>query len=98
MTDGGRRPLARISEDPVVRVAAYYVLLAAATALVWQIFPGIAAVFSAERLDAINSATSQSDPLLEALGASAPDHGPSGRPRRHHRALHDRAPSSSCCR
>ena len=72
MTDGVRRPLARISEDPVVRVAAYYVLLASATALVWQVFPGIATVFSAERLDAVSSTTSQSDPLLEALGASAP--------------------------
>ena len=46
MTDGGRRPLARISEDPVVRVAAYYVLLAAGTALVWKMFPGLAAEFS----------------------------------------------------
>jgi len=72
VTDGGRRPLARISEDPVVRVAAYYVLLAVGTALAWQVFPGLAAVFSAERLDAINSTTSQADPLLEALGASAP--------------------------
>jgi uncharacterized protein DUF4956 len=72
VTDGGRRPLARISEDPVVRVAAYYVLLAAGTALVWQVFPGIAAVFSAERLDAINTPTPQNDPLLEALGASGP--------------------------
>ncbi len=72
MTDDGRRPLARISEDPVVRVGAYYVLLASGTALVWQIFPGLAAVFSAERLDAINPTTSQADPLLEALGATAP--------------------------
>jgi hypothetical protein len=72
VTDGVRRPLARISEDPVVRVAAYYVLLASATALVWQVFPGIAAVFSAERLEAVSSTTSQSDPLLEALGASPP--------------------------
>jgi hypothetical protein len=72
VTDGGRRPLARISEDPVVRVAAYYVLLAAGTALAWQVFPGLAAVFSAERLDAINTTTPQADPLLEALGASAP--------------------------
>ncbi len=72
MTDGGRRPLARISEDPVVRVAAYYVLLASGTALAWQVFPGLAAVFSAERLDAINTTTPQADPLLEALGASAP--------------------------
>jgi hypothetical protein len=76
VTDGVRRPLARISEDPVVRVAAYYVLLASATALIWQVFPGIAAVFSAERLGAVSSTTSQSDPLLEALGASAPTMGP----------------------
>jgi hypothetical protein len=72
VTDDGRRPLARISEDPVVRVAAYYVLLAAGTALAWQVFPGLEAVFSAERLDAINQNTTQADPLLEALGASAP--------------------------
>jgi len=72
VTDGGRRPLARISEDPVVRVAAYYVLLAVGTALAWQVFPGLEAVFSAERLDAINQTAPQTDPLLEALGASAP--------------------------
>jgi hypothetical protein len=76
VTDGVRRPLARISEDPVVRVAAYYVLLASATALIWQVFPGLAAVFSAERLDAVSSSTSQADPLLEALGASAPTMAP----------------------
>ncbi|HWB42130.1 MAG TPA: DUF4956 domain-containing protein [Gemmatimonadales bacterium] len=76
MTDGGRRPLARISEDPVVRVAAYYVLLAAATALLWQVFPGVASVFSAERLDAINPPDPQADPLLEALGASGPTMAP----------------------
>ncbi len=76
MTDGGRRPLARISEDPVVRVAAYYVLLAAGTALAWQVFPGLEAVFSAERLDAINQNTTQTDPLLEALGASGPTMAP----------------------
>jgi hypothetical protein len=76
VVDDGRRPLARITEDPVVRVAAYYVLLAAGTALVWQIFPGIAAVFSAERLDTINLPAGQADPLLEALGASAPTMAP----------------------
>jgi hypothetical protein len=76
VTDGVRRPLARISEDPVVRVAAYYVLLASATALLWQVFPGLAAVFSAERLDAVSATTSQPDPLLEALGASAPTMAP----------------------
>jgi hypothetical protein len=72
LKDGGRRPLARISEDPVVRVAAYYVLLAAATALVWQVFPGLAAVFSAERLAEVSSSPSQNDPLLDALGGTPP--------------------------
>jgi hypothetical protein len=70
VTDAGRRPLARISEDPVVRVAAYYVLLAASTALVWQVFPAIGAVFSAERLDAVGQPSQADDPLLEALGTS----------------------------
>jgi Domain of unknown function (DUF4956) len=72
VTAGGRRPMARISEDPVVRVAAYYVLLAAGTALVWQVFPGLAAVFSAERLAEVSSSPVQTDPLLEALEGSAP--------------------------
>ena len=72
MTDGGRRPLARISEDPVVRVAAYYVLLAAGTALIWQVFPGLTAVFSAERLGEVSSSTAQPDPLLEALEGTPP--------------------------
>jgi hypothetical protein len=69
---GRRRRLAGVSEDPVVRVAAYYVLLAAGTALLWQVFPGLATVFSAERLEAINQATSPNDPLLEALGGTLP--------------------------
>ncbi len=72
MTQGGRRPLARISEDPVVRVAAYYVLLAAGTALVWQVFPGLAAVFSAERLADVSATATQPDPLLEALEGTPP--------------------------
>ena len=72
MTDGGRRPLARISEDPVVRVAAYYALLAAGTALIWQVFPGIAAVFSAERLGEVSATAAQADPLLEALEGTPP--------------------------
>jgi hypothetical protein len=72
LTDGGRRPLARIIDDPVVRVAAYYVLLGAGTALAWQVFPGLAAVFSAERLDEVSATTSQSDPLLDALGGAPP--------------------------
>jgi uncharacterized protein DUF4956 len=66
--------LARLSEDPVVRVAAYYVLLAAGTALFWQIFPGLRAVFSAERLDALSAGRSGSslvsDPLFESLQGS----------------------------
>ena len=40
MTDGGRRPLARIIEDPVVRVAAYYVLLAAGPRWPGRFSPG----------------------------------------------------------
>ena len=72
MTDGGRRPLTRIIDDPVVRVAAYYVLLAAGTALVWQVFPGLAAVFSAERLAEVSASATHSDPLLDALGGSPP--------------------------
>ncbi|HJR52026.1 MAG TPA: DUF4956 domain-containing protein [Gemmatimonadales bacterium] len=72
MTDGGRRPLARIIDDPVVRVAAYYVLLGAVTALLWQAFPGLAAVFSAERLAEVSATPSQSDPLLDALESPPP--------------------------
>ncbi len=72
MTDGARRPLARISEDPVVRVVAYYVLLAAVTALVWQVFPSLHTVFSAERLDQVSRTASHSDPLLDALGGGPP--------------------------
>jgi hypothetical protein len=66
--------LARLSEDPVVRVAAYYVLLAAGTALLWQFFPGLRSVFSAERLDVLNTGRSGSslvsDPLFESLQGS----------------------------
>ena len=72
MTDGGRRPLARIIDDPVVRVAAYYVLLAAGTAVVWQVFPAVAAVFSAERLAEVSATGSHRDPLLDALGGAPP--------------------------
>lgn len=72
MTETGRRRLAHLSEHPVVRVAAYYVLLSAGTALLWQVFPGLTTVFSAERLDAINQATSPNDALIEALGGSIP--------------------------
>ncbi len=67
--------LARLSEDPVARVAAYYVLLAAGTALLWQIFPGLRTVFSAERLDALSAGRSGSslvsDPLFESLQTGA---------------------------
>jgi hypothetical protein len=61
-----------VSEDPVVRVAAYYVLLAACTALVWRIFPSLETVFSAKRLDTVNPAAAPTDPLLDALGSSMP--------------------------
>ncbi len=61
----------------MVRVAAYYLLLAAGTALVWQIFPGLHSVFSAARLDAINQAgLSGSEPLFESLDASGGVPGP----------------------
>ena len=77
MTETGRRRLAQISEHPVVRVAAYYVLLGAVTALIWQIFPGLASVFSAERLDTLNRVAPApgatiDDPLIDALGGSMP--------------------------
>ena len=76
VTDRGR--LSRLADDPVVRVGAYYVLLASATALLWQVFPGIAAVFSAERLDAVSQLSSgTADPLFGEVqaqhqGVSAP--------------------------
>ncbi len=78
MTETGRRRLAQLSEHPVVRVAAYYVLLGAVTALIWQIFPGLSSVFSAERLDTINRGTPVQgvpldDPLIDALGGSMPN-------------------------
>jgi len=61
--------LARFSENPVVRVAAYYVILAAGTALLWLVFPGLRTVFSAERLDALSrSRDIVSDPLFESFG------------------------------
>lgn len=63
-----RGRLARLSENAVVRVAAYYVLLAAGTALVWQIFPGLHTVFSAERLDALSRGRDAiADPVFESL-------------------------------
>ena len=97
MTDRGR--LSRLADDPVVRVAAYYVLLASATALIWQVFPGLAAVFSAERLDAVSQRSSASrSPASGAPGATHAGHVAAGRARHHDRALHGRARSSSCCR
>ncbi|MGH7498013.1 MAG: DUF4956 domain-containing protein [Gemmatimonadales bacterium] len=63
---GGR--FAKLSENPVVRVLAYYVLLAAGTALVWQVFPGLHTVFSAERLDALSRGRDVIvDPVFESL-------------------------------
>lgn len=58
MNDAARGRLSQMAEDPVVRVAAYYVLLASLTAILWQVFPGLAAVFSAERLEAVSQAPS----------------------------------------
>ncbi len=51
----------KLSENPVVRVAAYYVLLAAGTAIAWRVFPGLRTVFSAERLDALSQGRNVSD-------------------------------------
>jgi hypothetical protein len=59
----------KLSENPVVRVAAYYVLLAAGTAILWRVFPGLRSVFSAERLDALSKGRDLSEnPLFEGLG------------------------------
>lgn len=69
MNLGGR--LARLGDDPVARVAAYYVLLAATTALVWQVIPGLHAVFSAERLDVLSrTAPAGSGNILEHFDSS----------------------------
>ena len=68
MPQPAKGTFARLSENGVVRVAAYYVLLAAGTALAWQIFPGLHTVFSAERLDAVNRGRDAvSDPIFESL-------------------------------
>ena len=69
MTEATRGRLSRLAEDPVVRVAAYYVLLASATALIWQVFPTIAAVFSAERVGAVSALPATEDPLFGATQA-----------------------------
>ncbi len=63
-----RGRLARFSENPVVRVAAYYVLLAVGTALMWKIFPGLHTVFSSERLDALSRGRDAiADPVFQGL-------------------------------
>ncbi len=62
----------KLSENPVVRVAAYYVLLAAGTAIAWRVFPGLRTVFSAERLDALSQGRNVSDnPLFESLSGAS---------------------------
>ena len=73
MTVNDRGRLSGLADDPVVRVAAYYVLLASATALLWQIFPGLGAVFSAERLDAVSQISSGNGDVL--FGETAPQQG-----------------------
>jgi hypothetical protein len=67
MTPPVRSRLVSLAEHPVVRVAAYYLLLSASTALVWRVFPGLRMVFSAERLGSLTDATGPSDPLFESL-------------------------------
>jgi hypothetical protein len=58
---------AGVADDPVVRVAAYYVVLAAATAVVWQVFPSLHTIFSAERLDALSQQPGSSGNFLDAF-------------------------------
>jgi hypothetical protein len=70
MTSPSRTRLVSLAEHPVVRVAAYYLLLAASTALFWRVFPGLRAVFSAERLTSLSDATGPSDPLFESLSGT----------------------------
>ena len=77
MTPATQGRLSRLIDDPVVRVVAYYVLLASATALIWQVFPGIAAVFSAERLhEASGLPAATGDPLFGELQGQAPTMAP----------------------
>ncbi len=78
MPQPARGSFARLSENPVTRVVAYYVLLAAGTALLWQIFPGLHTVFSAERLDALTAGKDHlgNDPLFESLSGTAGQHLP----------------------
>jgi Domain of unknown function (DUF4956) len=70
MTLPTRSRLVSLAEHPVVRVAAYYLLLGAGTALLWRVFPGLRTVFSAERLTSLNDATASSDPLFESLSGA----------------------------
>ncbi|HET7422762.1 MAG TPA: hypothetical protein VFJ92_04315, partial [Gemmatimonadales bacterium] len=58
---------AGVADDPVVRVAAYYVVLAAATAVVWQVFPSLHTVFSAERLDALSQQPGNTSNFLDSF-------------------------------
>jgi hypothetical protein len=58
---------AGVADDPVVRVAAYYVVLAAATAVIWQVFPSLHTIFSAERLDALNQQPGNTGNFLDAF-------------------------------
>lgn len=67
MNRPSRTRLASLAEHPVVRVAAYYLLLAASTALLWRVFPELRTVFSAERLGTVSDTTLPSDPLFESL-------------------------------
>ncbi len=71
-----RDRLAGLSDNPVVRVVAYYILLAAGTALLWQYFPGLGTMFSANRLTELAGGrfTGQGpsyDPLAD-FGAGTP--------------------------
>jgi hypothetical protein len=62
-----KRRFAGVADDPVVRVAAYYVVLAVATTLVWQVFPSLHTVFSAERLDALSPSPGASGNFLDSF-------------------------------
>jgi hypothetical protein len=64
-----KNKFAGVADDPVVRVAAYYVVLAAATAVVWQVFPSLHTIFSAERLDALSQQPVNSGNFLDAFDA-----------------------------
>jgi hypothetical protein len=72
VTPAAQGRLSRLADDPVVRVVAYYVLLASATALLWQVFPGLATAFSAERLHGAADLPSSGDPLFGELQGQSP--------------------------